>query len=192
MITVKPSNGMKEMRKVTETDATIFYKASLRGINKGAAKSRTEINRLVRSVLYLKAAYVKEKLVLIRAKPGVSVAYIRAAHEQIPVIKIKGVREIKKKGGGVSVKMRKDKPRKMFKGAFIATMPKSSSTQAAGHRGAMKRKTKKRLPIKELKGPTIYAVVNEKLNQIIAGANVYLVENIAREIEFQKRRSQQF
>jgi hypothetical protein len=115
---------------------------------------------------------------VIKATAGHERAAVRTFKEGVPLIKFIGLKQTSK---GVSVRMRKDKPRKVFKSAFKARMPNQ-------HLGAFRRKGKARLPIKELRGPTVYSIFAEKMPEIISVSEKYLFATIAREIEYELKR----
>ena len=138
-------------------------------------------------MLNLKAAFVKKQLSIKKANRAMPVAEIRSKYAPVPVISFNGVRQTKK---GVSVRMRKDKTRKLFKGAFIAKMPN-------GHRGVFRRslsathRTKGRpstsspnLKINEIKGPTVQGVFAEKLDALVRLGDPVLEKNLDREVDF--------
>ena len=92
---------------------------------------------------------------------------ISVSYKGLPVIFYNGVRQTKK---GVTVKMRKDKGRKLFRGAFISTMP-------SGHKGSFRRKGKARLPVLELRGPSVQSIFVEKL-PVIEKQSTQILERV--------------
>ena len=90
--------------------------------------------------------------------------------------------------------MRKDKTRKLFKGAFIARMPN-------GHQGVFRRSKKStkftkgrpstsspNLKIYELYGPNVQGIFAEKTDDIIRVSDGVLIKNLNREINFALRK----
>ena len=133
-------------------------RAGVRALNKTATQGRNIAQRETRKVINVKAARIKQVYRIIRARnnQSVPIARIEVRYKRFPLIFFNGVRQTKK---GVTVKMRKDRGRKLFKSAFITTVK-------SGHKGVFWRKGKKRLPIKELIGPNPQAIFVEKLNAI--------------------------
>lgn len=188
MLVMKASPAIRAISRGQISIARRIYKGSIRGLNKAAAKSRTDTNKIIRRTLNLKADYVKSKIKLIPARQGAETAYIRTIKASVPLIKFNSV---KPKPQGVLVRMRKDKRAKLFRHAFIAKMPN-------GHVGVFRRvfksrkdspkKTKNGLPIRELVGPTIYGAFAEKVPEIIASADKYIANTIGREIDYELKR----
>lgn len=92
----------------------------------------------------LRAGRVKQNLFYDKVHVGQYQTHLRSTTRPIPLIEF-GARQTRQ---GV----RAAKPwgrSQVFKSAFIATMP-------SGHRGVFRRRTKRRLPIKEMMGPSIH------------------------------------
>ncbi len=149
-------------------------KAGVRALNKTATQGRNIAQREIRRTINVKASRIKKVLSVKRAANSNPMAAIRAGYRQFPVVWYNGVRQTKK---GVSVKMRKDMPRFLFKGAFIAEMP-------GGHRGAFRRRGKARLPIKELKGPNPQSVFAEHIDIILKKNDAVLERVYNHELDF--------
>lgn len=154
----KLSIPAKVLEKELREDAKKLKKAGVRALNKTATQSRNFAQRETRKVINIKASKIKKAYAVVRAKINQPEphAEINVRYTTLPVIEYNGVRQTRK---GVSVKMRKDKGRKLFKGAFIQKMP-------SGHRGVFRRKSKRRLPIRQLRGPSVHSVFVEKLSII--------------------------
>ena len=72
---------------------------------------------------------------------------------------------------GISYRIGRTEGRKTIEHAFIATMPKMRADQRRQHRGVFLRKGPSRLPIRELKGPSIWTVITDTVGLLRACAN---------------------
>jgi len=113
--------------------------AARRTINKLIAKGKTNANRRVREIYYIKASDLNRQTKVTRANYSNMEATIKIKGRRVAVYAF-GARQTRT---GVTVRIRRDRGRKLIRHAFIATMP-------TGHIGVFQRKTKKRLPIKQL------------------------------------------
>lgn len=169
----------------------LLQKAGVRALNKTATSVRKNSGVEVRKVLNLKAATVKQQLGIKKANAANPVASITSTYKAVPVISFNGVRQTKK---GVSVKLRKDKPRLLFKGAFIGTMPNGRkgvfrrSSKATRYSKGRPKTSSPNLKIQEMKGPTVQGVFVEKLDLLVAQGNPILDKNLNREIDYVLRK----
>jgi len=184
-------SASRAIEKEIDGHARKIEKASIRALNKTVRTGRTAASKIIRKTVNVKAKAVNKSLKIERAKKGKPVARIQSTYKAIPVIEFSGVRQTKK---GVSVRMRKDMPRKLFRGAFIATMK-------SGHKGVFRRLGKQylkrwspgrkqtrgteNLPIKELYGPPVHNIFGDKINEIIRVSDGVLEKNLDHEIKFE-------
>jgi hypothetical protein len=117
-------------------------RAAVRALNRTADQVRSAGAKSIAQELGLKQKTVRERLRVIRARRGDLRSVVVATGEQLGLIHFKA-RQV---AAGVTVMLRGK--RELKKGAFIATMP-------GGHRGVFRRRTRKRLPIREMWGPGI-------------------------------------
>jgi hypothetical protein len=121
-------------------------KAVVRALNKTAEQARTAASQEVRAAGYnIKASAIKRSFSIKRATANTLVVTLRATGAPIAVINYSA----RQTSSGVSVNVKTG--RKILRHAFIATMKN-------GHRAVFERsggKGSKRLPIKELFGPSI-------------------------------------
>ncbi len=113
--------------------------AARRTVNKLITKSKTEAGRRVREIYNVKAKDLNRSVKIKRANFQNMEATLTVRGRKIPVYMF-SPRQTRQ---GVSIRIRKDRGRKVIGTSFIATMP-------SGHIGVFQRKTKKRYPIKEL------------------------------------------
>ncbi len=130
-------------------------------INKTAAPAKTQISREIRQEIAVKAKDVKKSIILKKASYTKWAALISISRRRLPVI-VFGAKQNKK---GVSYRIQKTGGRKRIGSAFIATMK-------SGHTGVFKRKGAARLPIVQLRGPSLGEVFDK---------NVSLVQRITTE-----------
>lgn len=181
----------KRLQKDVKAHATRLQTAGVRALNRTATSVRKISSDKVRETLNIKASFVKKLLFVQRAKRGKFSSKIAARYERVPVIAFNGVRATKK---GVSVRMRKDKPRKLFSGAFIQRMKSGHvgvfrrSLNAKKWTDGRPRSSSPNLKITELKGTSVQAIFAEHLNEIILRGDPIFQKNISREIDFALRK----
>jgi len=178
----------RQLEKEIKSHALKLEKAGVRALNKTATSVRQASSVEVRQTLNIKASFVKRLLVIRKARRGQMRSSIESSYEKVPVIQFGGVRQTKK---GVSVRMRKDKPRKTFSGAFIAKMPNGHTgvfrrSLSAGKRSKGRPSTSSpNLKITEIHGPTVQGIFADKTDKILLIGNPILEKNINRELEFE-------
>lgn len=185
-----PSIGgvSRQLEKNINRRAKGLRVAGARAINKTITSVRQASSVEVRKTLNLKASFVKRLLTVRKAKAAFLSGSIDSKYVKAPAIQFGGVRQTKK---GVSVRLRKDQPRKLFKGAFIATMPN-------GHKGVFRRSlsatrfskgrpttSSPNLKISELHGPSVQQIFAEKQDKLVALGSPIFNRNLNREIEFE-------
>jgi len=124
-------------------------KVMSRGLNRTATEARTKTGRMLAGETGLKVGVVKKKITLVRATYRRWRSGIEISSRRFGLITF-GARQTKK---GVTYK--KGRKRVLIRSAFLATMN-------SGHTGVFKRRTSARLPIVELRGPS--------LGQVFTGA----------------------
>ena len=129
--------------------------AQVRALNRGIKAGRTEAARAVSKDMGLPVNKVRNRMTVEQARPGKPEAALRASKKRIPLIDFRGTRgpdPSRGKGRGVRSGLkggRRDLPH-----AFITTV--------GSHRGVFERKRRSRLPIQELKGPSVLQVARNK------------------------------
>jgi hypothetical protein len=139
----------------------------MRSLNRAAASGRTAMARVISKDMRLKVGDVRDRIILREAttptdswwsgaRRQLSVT-LYASAKRLPLILFRatGPEPSHGKGRGVSASLG---GRKRYPHAFIATM-------GSGHRGVFQRKGLDRLPITELRGPSI-AHVFKKYEQV--------------------------
>ena len=158
-------------------------------INKTAMTGRARIADAVTERTNIKRGSVLEVLKLQRATKANPVATIAFSDKPRPAFDFKGLSVGKK---GISVEFYKGKGRRRYKHAFVATVASAAQrAQGVGHKGVFQREkgrdrknrlTKKgyarRLPIDELKGPSVVATFQEA-PQVAQG----IVNNLGDELQ---------
>ena len=132
-------NFDKVIEAIGATEAQIRT-AAMRAINKTALWIQAKSARKISDEDKVKLKIIRQKLQIVKANRTKLMAFIIDNLRAIMAIKLGTPRQT---AAGVTVGHHK------FPGAFIARMPKSGATTAAGHVGVFKRKTRKRLPIQE-------------------------------------------
>lgn len=112
-------------------------KASMRALNKTALWLRSKSVKALSEASAVQQKHIRKRFQIVRARVRHLKAYVTANTREIKAAHLGTMRQT---GSGVRVGKHR------FDGAFIAKMP-------SGHRGAYKRKTAARFPIKEMGVP---------------------------------------
>lgn len=131
----------REMPRLTE-------RAMVRALNRAMNSARTVMVRAIVKDTGLRHSDVRDALKLVSARPGNPMAQLSASLTRLPLIRFgaRGPEPSRGKGRGVSYAF--GGRRVTLPHAFIATM-------RSGHRGVFARRRTTRLPINELKGPSL-------------------------------------
>jgi hypothetical protein len=116
--------------------------AAVRSLNRTADQVRSAGTKSIAEELGVKQKVVRDGLRVIRAKNSTLTAIVVASGKPLGLISFKA----RQTAAGVTAVI--GGKRQLFKGAFIGIMP-------GGHRGVFRRRTNKRLPIREMYGGSI-------------------------------------
>lgn len=154
--------------------------AIARALNRSIASAKTAMVRVVAQDMGLKSGDVRDRILIVEARPDQHVAQLKASAKRIPLIDFnaRGPEPSRGKGRGVTARMPGGKGRCPH--AFIATMK-------TGHRGVFQRRAKSRLHIDELFGASIAYVFTKLRGVGEARAQEQLVKNLQSEIRFALR-----
>lgn len=174
----------RRLAKQAEAEARAIRRGAVRALNLTAVSARAAAAKQVRGVLAIKAGAAKKQFRINKATPVALSARLEARAKPIPASAF-GVRRIR---SGVSVQFRKDKPRITFKGAFVRTMK-------SGHRGVFRRArgaarwskgrprtSSPNLPIKEIFGPQVVGIFEERIARVVQETAPVLEKNLDHEI----------
>jgi hypothetical protein len=150
--------------------------AITRALNRAITSARVVMVREVARDLGIKQATVRDRMSVEQAKPGTERARLSASLKRIPLIEFnaRGPEPSRGKGRGVAYRLG---GAKRLPHAFIATM-------RSGHRGVFERVGTRRLPIHELKGPSIGHVFARHVDEGLARGQEALVKNLESEFRF--------
>lgn len=149
-----------------------------RAIDKAAAPARTEIAGGLKKLTGMKAGRIKESVKYKKATFSNLRATISLATRRVPLIDL-GARELKSKRG-VTYRSTKTGGRERIPDAFYAEAGKGQ------HEGVFKRKGRPRLPIVELRGPSLALLYDDASDlqvRVWRNANKRLTENIAAQVQ---------
>jgi hypothetical protein len=164
-------------------------RAAAGAINKTLPTVRTHASQLIRQEVTIKSEYAKKTMYLQYANSGRVVAKFSVRSGQQPLARF-DVRQVKQ---GVSVKVRRNKPRKVIREAFIITFAsghKAVVWRKYGHRKDPKAvrpglayarlKHEFRFPLGQLFGPRTSDIVSnpEVMNALLAKGNERLKANL--------------
>lgn len=153
-------------------------KVMSRGLNRTAQSARTQISRSLAQRIGLKIKDVRARLTLSKASYSNWRSAVGISGKRFGLIKF-AARQTKK-----GVTYRKGRNRILIRHAFIATMP-------SGHRGVFMRKAGPRLPIAEMRGPSLAQVftgAQDEANRIYRESLARLEKNIHDQVNLILRR----
>lgn len=167
-ITAGGKKALASLQGLTEDLQGPLIRAQVRGLNRVAKAAKTLAVREVAKNMGIRSKRVNEDMKVIPARPQKLEAKVRVKGNRIPLIEFKARENTR----GVTA-MSKGK-KKFFPGAFISRMK-------SGHVGVFKRFNLMRLPIVELRGPSIPLVFGRKTIQSALSKIVF--ERLDREIK---------
>lgn len=144
--------------------------ALLRALKRGTKAAGTAANRVVAKDMGLKVGDVRKRIRLKAPTAQTLTGELMASLKRIPTINF-GAR-----GTARGVTYRGKGGRSLIPHAFIATMP-------GGHAGAFKRKTRQRLPIRQLYGPSVGRVFDNHAEDIMARGEEVVMAELDRQID---------
>lgn len=142
-------NNFKQVKKSLKQMDNAVRQAVLSSLNRASQRAKTETGRKVREKYIIKQKEVQETISVKKAKGNILQATLTSKGHTIPLIRF-GVtpkRKLKKAPRALKAAVYRGGAKKPIPGAFIAT--------AGSHLGVFKREGKKRLPIRELRGPAV-------------------------------------
>jgi len=154
-----------------------FPAAVAGAVNRAATAAQTEAQRALRQDMNVKAATIKARMKLDRAKRGYPVATITVKGDKLRMTEFIGTRQTRT---GASVKLVRNKPRTKFASGFIAKIRTHSVFQRISQAG----KLVGRGPLKALLGPSVAVRVSQPsiMRRVVARARNVLEQRIAHEI----------
>lgn len=132
----------REVRKMLKDLGRKMPRVAAKTLNKGAVSVRSVAVKEIAGATGIKQKAIRTNTYIQRATRSRLVSAVVAKGKAIPLIH-SGARQTKK---GVTAKT--GRGRRLYKSAFITTMP-------SGHKGVFRRKSRKRLPIREMYGPSV-------------------------------------
>lgn len=117
-------NDLKQVKDMLGDIKGLPDRVCVRALNKTLTGVKTDISTEIRSVITAKKAAVDETIKIQKAYTGNMTAVISSTGKPLALIDY-SARQTKK---GISIQVRKDRPRKVVAGAFIASMK-------SGHKG---------------------------------------------------------
>ena len=159
---------IKRLQRELKNLPRALPKIMSRALNRTALSARTEVSRSLAGRIGLRIKDVRQRVVMQKASYSNWRSAIRISSRRLPIIRF-GARQTAK---GVTYKQ--GRQRVLIRHAFIATMP-------SGHRGIFKRKGGARLPIAELRGPSLAQVftgAQDEANRIYQASLARLEKNV--------------
>lgn len=150
-------------------------KALVRVLNRGGTTGRAVMARLISGETGIKVSDLKDDAIVLRkAFEGRLEVTVKASPRRLPLFDFRA-RQTKR---GVTYKLAGSRHGGRHPHAFIATV-------GNGHQGVFVRTGKKRLPIKEVPGPSIGAVFKKHRPAGIAAAKESVEKNMAHELRYE-------
>lgn len=157
---IEIKDNLKRVNKSLKQMDKAVKQAVLSSINRATQRAKTETGRKVREKYLIKQKEVLETISIKKAKGNHLSATLTSKGHTIPLIRF-GVtprKRIKKPPKAVKAAVFRGGAKKPIPGAFIAT--------AGSHLGVFEREGKKRLPIRELRGPAVPSMAaNEEVRE---------------------------
>lgn len=152
-----------------------------RSLNRAGSSGRTAMARAVSQDMKLKVGDVRSRIHILEATSTRLSVTLYASAARLPLIlfRASGPEPSRGRGRGVSANLG---GRRRYPRAFIATM-------GSGHRGVFERVARARLPIYELRGPSIAHVFKKHEQVGIDRAMAQLAKNLGHELEFEMSRT---
>lgn len=148
LLDISVKDRFRELAADFKAEEKVVRLAASAALNRAGSSVSTEAGRRIRKVYAIKADRLKGSIKTRKANPSFLIAKVVASGKHIPLGYFSA--KINRRSGDVTVKVRRAGGRKRVTGKpqFIGrpTIPILSG----GHIGVYQRKTKKRLPIKEL------------------------------------------
>jgi len=165
--------------------------AVARGLNRTAMSERTVMARAVATDMGIKVGDAKSAIVVDKATAAKLTARLSSRGKRMPLINFRATGPFPSRGRGQGVAYTARGGRQRIANAFLAVVTRAGDDgEHAGHRGVFIRLGKKRLPIKQLYGPSIAHVFSQLLPVGEARRNEVLTTNVGHEIQFELSRLQ--
>jgi hypothetical protein len=167
----------EELREMGRTAPLIMARA----LNRAATTGRAAMVKVMKQDTGIASKNIRKEISIDKANRTRPVVRVEIKGRRIPLIafQAKGPEPSRGRGRGVSYRLPTGRGR--IPNAFIATMP-------SGHRGVYKRKRTRRLPIRELFGPSLPHVFDKFLPTFRQAASEALAKNLRSELNFARSR----
>lgn len=152
-----------------------FPNAIRRAVSRGAVSARSFLVKTIVEETGAKAGDIRKKVTIRDATLQDLRAEVSASGKPIPLIKLNARGPYPSRGRGRGVTAWKGR---LYPGAFIAVVGSGK------HRGVFKRGTRKRLPIKELFGPSPADVMSKHLDAAAQVGEESMLKNLQHEYAF--------
>ena len=143
--------SLREAKHILRAIPKAIPRVFRRAINRNVDMAATDLKRRVSGQVTFKKRDIAKSIKKHKATYKHWVGYIGASTHRPGLLAYPGT--IEKRPHGVKYRISRTAGRKRLPSAFIATMPIS------GHRGVFERRSISRLPIDEMRGPSIWSVI---------------------------------
>ena len=172
VLTLNTTRPDRALRRLVDR----YPQAVARALNRAGHAANLVVARLVAADMQLNVRDVVAETREILATPTRPSFVVTASATRIPLIKFRarGPEPSRGKGRGVTART----ATRRYPRAFIATVGRG------GHRGVFERVGKQRLPIRELRGPSVWHVFLKHAPAGVARGEEQLVKNLRHELRF--------
>lgn len=174
-------------RQMTALQRSVLPRAVARALDRTATSERAALSSEVSTDVGIKVSAVKKAITIRKASRATLSTTVSCEGAAIPLIHFnaKGPVPSRGKGRGVTYRIGRQ-GRKTIASAFIATVrgPLPNGVVSPGHRGVFMRRGAKRLPIRQLYGPSLAQVFARFVPLGEERRNETLTKNLTHEIEF--------
>lgn len=171
------TDGFAEIQQAIQQNEKAANIALQRSINKTAKHAQSQLTKKVSQTLALPQKKIREQISIRNASRNNPQATITVSRKSIRLIEYQP-RQVKR---GVSIRVKKGRPRKTIKSAFIATM-------RSEHRGVFIRERSTSLPIRELYGSAVIEVAQDFMDETAEIVQAKLLDIFRHEFEFAQQK----
>lgn len=153
---IRVRHNLKQANRSLKQMDKAVRRAYISAINRASQRAKTETGRKVRERYIVKQKEVVETITIRKAQGNVMRAVLTSKGHTVPLIRF-GVtprRRLNRAPKALKAAVLRGGPKKPIPGAFIA--------QTGRHTGVFERVGKRRLPIKELRGPAVPSMASNE------------------------------
>lgn len=169
-------NGIKQFQKSLRSTGSQVERKAQQALNRTLTRTRTQMTNAIGEKLNLKKKTIRDLISLQKANKSTGlIGKLIVKSKPVSLIEYKA----KQNRQGVSVKVYRNRPRKLIKHAFIRGDRRGRAT-------VFRRETKSRLKIKPLYGSSVQDVATDKVKPIKEFASSFFLTELKRLTQLSK------